>query len=186
MSLVTSPSCWLVGALAVSAVLSACSVTPLGATQANLTTATQQSAPGAAVYRRECASCHGERGEGLAQSPPIMGSGALPVYERDPATSTNPAMQDPAERLRTANLPPGADVRGAFHTAQDLFKYISREMPLPRSKAGSLKPEDYWAVTNYVLLGHGVRVPAGGVNESNAAQVPIKTEEGGTMGPGSP
>jgi mono/diheme cytochrome c family protein len=174
MSLVTSPSCWFSGALVALVALSACSVTPLGATQANLTAATQTSPPGAAVYRRECASCHGERGEGLAQSPPIMGSGALPLYERDPATSTNPAMQDPAERLRTANLPPGADVRGAFRTAQDLYKYVSREMPLPRSKAGSLKPEEYWAVTNYVLLGHGVPLPAGGVNESNAAQVAIK------------
>jgi len=166
--------------------LGACSVTPLGATQPNITAATQKASPGAAVYRRECASCHGERGEGLAQSPPIMGSGALPVYERDPATSTNPAMQDPAERLRTANLPPGADVRGAFRTAEDLFKYVSREMPLPRSKAGSLKPEDYWAVTNFVLLGHGVPVPAGGVNASNAAAVPIKVGEGAEFGPGAP
>jgi len=166
----------MVGAAVVLGSLAACSVTPLGATPANLTAATQNAAPGAAVYRRECASCHGERGEGLAQSPPIMGSGALPMYERDPATSTNPAMQDPAERLRTANLPPGADVRGAFRTAHDLFKYVSREMPLPRSKAGSLKPEEYWAVTNYILLGHGVQVPAGGVNESNAAKVLIKAE----------
>ena len=153
----------------------ACSVTPLGATEANLSTAHQKAAPGAAVYQRECASCHGERGEGLAQAPPVMGSGALPLYERDPATSTNPAMQDPAERLRTQNLPPGADVRGAFRTAQDLYNYIRREMPMPRSKAGTLKPEEYWAVTNYILAGHGVALPEGGVNPSNAASVPIKS-----------
>jgi mono/diheme cytochrome c family protein len=161
---------------AVAALVAACSVTPLGATEPNLATAHQKAAPGTAVYRRECASCHGERGEGLASSPAIMGSGALPLYERDPATSTNPAMQDPAERLRTQNLPPGADVRGAFRTAQDLFAYVSREMPMPRSKAGTLKPEDYWAVTNYVLAGHGVALPEGGVNASNAASVQIKTQ----------
>ena len=159
---------------AVSALAAACSVTPLGATEANLATAHQKAAPGAAVYRRECGSCHGDRGEGLASSPAVMGSGALPLYERDPATSTNPAMQDPAERLRTQNLPPGADVRGAFRTAQDLFNYVSREMPMPRSKAGSLKPEEYWAVTNYILAGHGVALPEGGANASNAASVPIK------------
>jgi mono/diheme cytochrome c family protein len=150
-------------------------VTPLGATEANLAAAHQKAAPGAAVYRQQCAACHGERGEGLASSPAIMGSGALPLYERDPATSTNPAMQDPAERLRTQNLPPGADVRGAFRTAQDLFNYVSREMPLPRSKAGTLKPEEYWAVTNYILAGHGVPLPEGGANASNAASVTIKT-----------
>ncbi|HEX6767045.1 MAG TPA: cytochrome c [Polyangiaceae bacterium] len=151
-------------------------MTPLGATPDNLAAAHQKAAPGAAVFRRECQSCHGERGEGLAQAPSIMGSGALAMYERDPATSTNPAMQDPAERLRVQNLPPGADVRGAFKTAQDVFSYISREMPLPRSKAGSLKPEEYWAVTNYVLVGHGVKVPEGGVNAANAASVPIKAD----------
>jgi mono/diheme cytochrome c family protein len=164
---------FLIAAVSALAPIAACSVTPLGATEPNLATA-HQNAPGAAVYRRECVSCHGERGEGLASSPAIMGSGALPLYERDPATSTNPAMQDPAERLRTQNLPPGADVRGAFKTAQDVFNYVSREMPMPRSKAGSLKPDEYWAVVNYVLAGHGVALPAGGVNPSNAASVEIK------------
>ena len=177
MSPRTSRIRWMVAALVASVPLAACSVTPLGATEPNLATANQNAAPGAAVFRRECASCHGERGEGLASSPAIMGSGALAMYERDPATSTNPAMQDPAERLRTQNLPPGADVRGAFRTAQDVFTYVSREMPLPRSKAGTLKPEDYWAVTNDILLGHGVAMPAGGVNPSNAASVPIKAAE---------
>lgn len=167
---------WVIAVLSSVGSLAACSVTPLGALEPNIAQANQKAAPGASVYRRECVSCHGERGEGLASSPAIMGSGALPMYERDPATSTNPAMQDPAERLRTANLPPGADVRGAFRTAQDLFNYLSREMPLPRSKAGTLKPEEYWAVTNYILLGHGVAVPAEGVNPQNAANVPIKTE----------
>lgn len=165
--------CPMTAVASVLASLAACSVTPLGATEGNLAQAHQQGAPGAAVYRRECASCHGERGEGLASNPAVMGSGALPMYERDPSTSTNPALQDPAERQRQQNLPPGADVRGAFRTAQDLHDYVSREMPLPRSKAGTLKPDDYWAVVNFLLLGHGVNVPSGGVNASNASGVPI-------------
>ena len=159
--------------LAALAPVAACSVTPLGATEANLQAAHQKASPGAGVFRRECASCHGERGEGLASAPAVMGSGALALYERDPATSTNPALQDPAERQRQQNLPPGADTRGAFRTAEDVFNYVSREMPLPRSKAGTLKPEEYWAVTNYLLVGHGVVVPEGGVSASNAANVPI-------------
>jgi len=103
-----------------------------------------------------------------------MGATALPLYERDPSTISDPAMQDPAEQLRQKSLPPGADARGAFKTAADLFKYVSREMPLPKSKAGSLSPEEYWAVVNFILLGHGSSVPAGGVNEGNAASVVVK------------
>jgi cytochrome c len=154
------------------ATASGCSTSSLGATEANYGQAVRL--PGADVYRSQCASCHGERGEGLAQSPPVMGSGALPLYERDPSTTSNPAFQDIAEQQRKQSLPPGSDTRGAFRTAADLFKYTSREMPQPKSKAASLSQEDYWAVVNFLLVGHGSAVPAGGANEANAESVEIK------------
>jgi hypothetical protein len=47
-------------------------------------------------------------------------------------------------------------------------------MPLPKTKAGSLTPEEYWAVVNFLLTGHGSAVPAGGVNAANAASVEVK------------
>ena len=50
----------------------ACSTTPYGATDSNLERAQGRSALGAKLYERECAGCHGERGEGLASSPAIM------------------------------------------------------------------------------------------------------------------
>jgi mono/diheme cytochrome c family protein len=59
-------------------------------------------------------------------------------------------------------------------TAEELHKYVSREMPLPKAKAGSLSPEQYWAVVNFMLLAHGSDVPEGGVNEQNAASVAVK------------
>jgi mono/diheme cytochrome c family protein len=160
--------------LAAGALLLGCSVTQLGATDANLAKARSQVATGGELFNRECATCHGQRGEGLASSPAVMGPSALPLYTRDPKTSTNPALQDPAEQQRDQNLPAGADTRGAFETAADLYRYTSREMPLPRSKAGSLKPEEYWAIVNYMLVAHGVAVPEGGVNETNAASVPLR------------
>jgi mono/diheme cytochrome c family protein len=160
----------------VGSLLLGCSVTQLGATDADLAKARSKVGPGGEVYQRECAACHGPKGEGLASSPAVMGPSALPLYTRDPKTSTNPALQDPAEQQRDQNLPAGADPRGAFRTAADLFKYVSREMPLPRSKAGTLKPEEYWAVVNFMLVGHGAPVPEGGVNEGNAANVPIRAE----------
>ncbi len=152
-----------------------CGATPLGATEANYAKAS--SLPGAAVFEQNCASCHGQRGEGLAQAPAVMGAGALPLYVRDPSTTSNPAFQDIAEQQRKQSLPPGADARGAFRTASDLFKYVSREMPRPLSKRGSLSPEDYWAVVNFILAGHGSALPAGGVTPANADSVLIKPAE---------
>lgn len=150
----------------------ACATAPLGSTDANYAKAARL--PGADIYNRACASCHGQRGEGLAQSPAVMGAGALPLYERDPSTTSNPAFQDIAEQQRKQSLPPGADTRGAFRTAADLYNYVSREMPLPKTKAGSLTQQEYWAVVNFLLVGHGSAVPAGGVNEANAASVEVK------------
>lgn len=161
-------------AVALGVVLFGCSVTQLGATDPDLAKARSQVAAGAEAYNRECAACHGQRGEGLASSPAVMGPSALPLYTRDPKTSTNPALQDPAEQQRDQNLPAGADTRGAFENAADLYGYVSREMPLPRSKAGSLKPEEYWAIVNYMLVAHGLSLPEGGVNEGNAASVPLR------------
>jgi hypothetical protein len=50
-------------------------------------------------------------------------------------------------------------------------------MPLPQARIGSLKPDEYWAVVNFMLVAHGVAVPAEGVNESNAKNVPLKRAE---------
>jgi cytochrome c len=158
--------------LALVAVVLGCSTAPLGATPENLGRAKES--PGSAVYQRACAGCHGGRGEGLASAPAVMGPGALPTYARDQSTTSNPAMQDLAEQQRKQSLPTGADLRGAFKTAADVHRYVSHQMPLPKSKAGSLSEEDYWAVVNFILLGHGAPVPAGGVNEGNAASVPLK------------
>jgi len=158
--------------LALAVLAAGCTATPLGATPEHFSQASLL--PGASVYRRECASCHGERGEGLGQTPPVMGASALPTYERDPATLSNPALQNLSEQQREKNLPPGATLRKPFKTAADLHGFISKQMPLPKGKAGSLSAEDYWAVLNFLLVGHGVAVPAGGVSEANAASVSLR------------
>ncbi|HEV8245437.1 MAG TPA: cytochrome c [Polyangiaceae bacterium] len=153
------------------AAVAACGASQLGASDANFAKAKKMNAPGAEVFQRECAGCHGDKGEGLSGNPGLMGGGDLPLYKRDPATSTNPAFQQKSQ-YRT-NQTTG-DPRKAFKTAQDLYKYISTQMPLPESRMGSLKPEEYWAVINFILLGHGVSVPQGGVTEQNAASVDIQ------------
>lgn len=154
--------------------MAACSATPLGASEPNLASAQKKSGPGGELYDRECSACHGKRGEGMTNAPSVIGAGALAEYPRDKSLSTSPAMSNNAQQQAgDSNRPPGAPSRDPFRTAQDLFSYVSTQMPLPRSRAGTLKPDEYWAITNFLLLAHGSAVPEGGVNASNAGAVRI-------------
>jgi mono/diheme cytochrome c family protein len=150
----------------------ACSATPLGATDANLASAREKAPPGAQVYERECAGCHGRRGEGLSASPSIIGPSALPTYPRDSAGSAGPNSGAQPQSQETSR-PAGAPSREAFRNAQDLYDYLRQRMPLPKSRAGTLKPEEYWAVVNFMLVAHGTPVPEGGVTAENAKSVSI-------------
>jgi mono/diheme cytochrome c family protein len=154
--------------------LAACSATPLGASEPNLASAQKQAAPGAELYDHECSTCHGKRGEGMTAAPSVIGAGALAEYPRDKSLSTSPAMSNNAQQQAgDSTRPPGAPSRDPFRTAQDVFNYVSTKMPLPKSRAGSLKPDEYWAITSFMLIAHGSSVPAGGVNAGNAASVAI-------------
>jgi len=154
--------------------LGACTSTPLGASEPNLANAQQKAGPGGELFQKECAACHGKRGEGLTNAPAVIGSGALPTYPRDQSLSTNPALSNNAQQqAQDSSRPPGAPSRDPFRTAQDLFSYTSTKMPLPKSRAGSLKPEEYWAIVNFMLLAHGSAVPDAGVTADNAASVQI-------------
>ncbi len=154
--------------------LTACSATPLGASEPNLASAQKKAGPGGELFDRECAACHGKRGEGLTNAPSVIGGGALAEYPRDKSLSSNPAMSNNAQQQAgDTTRPPGAPSRDPFRTALDVFNYVSTKMPLPKSRAGTLKPDEYWAITNYMLLAHGSTVPEGGLNAGNAASVQI-------------
>jgi mono/diheme cytochrome c family protein len=154
--------------------LGACSATPLGASEPNLANAQKKSPPGAEAYEKECAACHGKRGEGLSNAPPVIGANALLEYPRDKSLSTNPAMSNNAtQQAGDTTRPPGAPSRDAFRNAQDIYNYVSTRMPLPKSRAGTLKPEEYWVITNFMLIAHGSAVPEGGITAENASSVAI-------------
>ena len=154
--------------------LGACSATQLGATDPNLASAKTKAGPGQEAYEKECAACHGKRGEGLSNAPAVIGATALPEYPRDKSLSTSPALSNNAQQQAAdSNRPPGAASREPFRTAQDLYTYVSTKMPLPKSRAGSLKPEEYCAITNFMLIAHGSSVPEGGVTAENAGSVQI-------------
>jgi hypothetical protein len=104
-----------------------------------------------------------------------MGAGALPEYPRERNLNADPAAGDPELlRLQAQTRPAGAPWRDPFRTAQDLYGYVSKKMPLPAKQAGSLSAEEYWAIINFMLLGHGVEVPPEGVTAGNASSVKLQ------------
>jgi mono/diheme cytochrome c family protein len=157
---------WLFGLLA----LAACSGARPGATDATFAKASADAAPGGATFSAQCARCHGERGQGQAYSPTIMGAGALPVYPRD--TSGAPMTTDPVQlQLQSQTRPPGAPSRNPFRNARDLYDYLLQHKPNDSLRA--LPPADLWPLITFMLIAHGSQVPAGGVTSDNADQVGI-------------
>jgi hypothetical protein len=152
----------------------ACASMPRGATEVNLALAGKSSPDGARLFKEQCAGCHGERGESSGTAPYVLGPGALPEYPRERNITADPAAGDPAAlRLEARSRPLGAPWRDPFRSAQDLYNYVSKYMPLPEKKAGSLTPEAYWSIINFMLAAHGVLLPAGGVNAQNASTVKL-------------
>jgi cytochrome c5 len=157
--------------LLTSLLVISCTITPRGAVDSKLTLAKTQASDGASVFRANCGSCHGQRGEGVT-APSVMGVDALPVFPRDPSQSTLASSSAPNEQqLRQQTNPGGIPIRQPFYTAQDLFQHISAKMP-PR-RGGSLSPDQYWAVVNFMVIANGTAVPSGGITAQNASKVAI-------------
>jgi mono/diheme cytochrome c family protein len=154
--------------------LVACASTPRGATEANLAKARSGAPNGFALFERNCAGCHGERGESVSGAPRILGEGALPEFPTEHNVNADTAAGDPELlRLRAQTRPAGAPWRDPFRTAEDLYRYVSKNMPQPAHKAGSLSPEHYWAIIHFMLIAHGVPVPAEGVTPANASSLKL-------------
>ena len=153
-----------------------CAVTQTGATAADLDRARGEAGQGATTFAKECARCHGQRGEGLAGAPAgapaILGVGALPEYPRNTGSAGGPTMLDPQQlQIEAQTRPAGAASRDSFRNAQDLYNFISTRMP--RTRPGQLKQDDYWAVVSYLLAAQGATLPAGGVGPASAISMPI-------------
>lgn len=157
--------------LALCSLIGACTVTPRGALDPNLAKAKDRTAQGATVFAAKCASCHGQRGEGIT-APDIMGPDGLPLNPADPTQSTLAANTDQNEQqLRQQLNPGGMPSRPQFKTAQDLYEFVRAKMPA--KQPGTLGTEDYWSVLNFMLVAHGTQVPEKGVDSENARQVII-------------
>lgn len=86
---------------------------------------------GKAVYQAKCAACHGAKGEGSAAFPQLVGGvGSIGMAQ------------------------PVATVGSYWPYATTVFDYISRAMPY--QDAGSLRPDEAYAVTAYLLYLNGI------------------------------
>ncbi|HLU66180.1 MAG TPA: cytochrome c, partial [Kofleriaceae bacterium] len=103
-------------------------------------------ARGAEVYGAECASCHGDAGQGKGKAPPVVGQGALP---RDPR--------------------PGQKRKVAFRTAGDVLAWYSANMP--PTDPGNLPAEDYLAILAFDLDANGVDLGAEPLTAERAAAI---------------
>jgi len=108
---------------------------------------------GEAVYKNQCASCHGPNGEGQPLGPQLVGGiGTL--------ASANP--------VRT--------VGSYWPYATSVWDYIHRAMPL--NQPGSLSANDTYAVTAFLLQRNGI-IQAGDVmNQETLAKVRMPNRDG--------
>jgi mono/diheme cytochrome c family protein len=154
--------------------LAGCAGKQRGASPANMGKAQLAVPNGSALFQANCASCHGDRGQSVGRPPRIMGPGALPELPSEQNINADPAAGDPELlRFRARARPAGAPWRDPFRTAEDVFRFVSTNMPQPAEKAGSLRPEEYWAIVNFMLVAHGVDVPPSGITEQNASSVKL-------------
>ena len=156
------------------ALFAGCAVRSFGASDANLEHARGSAAIGAGLFESQCASCHGEHGEGRGNVPAIMGPGALrrqPLV--DPLTQSAYSSTD---GQRGAVHPPAPEQgRPEFVSAASLEAYLVFHMP--KIKRQPLTEEDYWALVQFMLIAHGSEVPQEGISADNGARVVINAPE---------
>jgi mono/diheme cytochrome c family protein len=168
----TSPSLIRGVFIACGLLVLGCAATQVGATLGELARARDQANPGATIFAGACAKCHGQRGEGVGSAPAILGPGALPEYPRNTVGAGDPGLSDPQLlQIEAQARPAGAAWRDPFRNAQDLYSFTSTQMP--KGEKSKLRPDDYWAVVNFLLAAQGAILPAGGVGPANASSIPI-------------
>jgi len=107
----------------------------------------EQVAEGQKLYGEYCARCHGDGGEGTKKGPPVVGKAALPL--------------DPPAKAKAR--------KSQFHTAKDVFDFVSTKMPA--KKPGSLTLAQYAAIMAFDLKANGVDVSKIKVDATTAAAI---------------
>jgi cytochrome c len=110
----------------------------------------EQLAKGGKSYADNCSTCHGDKGEGDAPSPAIIGNGALP--------------EAPAK---------DAELRKSkFVTAQDVYDFTVKTMP--KDGVGTVPGDEIWAITAWTLKQNGVEWGTDPLGPANASTVKLR------------
>lgn len=117
---------------------------------------------GANVYAEKCASCHGPNGSGGMA--PLLIKTSTPSPAPTPASCLAPCIQN-------ANVM-------AIHSpyATTLWDYVNRGMPYLQE--GTLKPDEVYAVTAFLLYSNGVIREDEVMNKKTLPQVKMPNRDG--------
>ena len=128
-----------------------------------------QAGDGAQVYYQVCMTCHGDRGQGLTEEWRLS---LDPEDQNCWQSGCHHTRRPPQGFIFPHEVPRvvggGALVR--FATALELHDYLVQEMPY--QFPGSLKTEEYWQLTAYLLEKNGVSVPTV-LDSKSAARVKL-------------
>jgi cytochrome c553 len=108
---------------------------------------------GRAIYLQSCVVCHGLRGEGTNEYPAVVGG-------KDTLKSDNP-------------LP---TIGSYWPYATTVWDYVNRAMPY--QNPGSLKPDEVYAVTAYLLAMNGIVSEYFELNERTLPQIRMPNSDG--------
>jgi len=108
---------------------------------------------GRAIYLQSCVVCHGLRGEGANEYPALVGG-------KDTLKSDNP-------------LP---TIGSYWPYATTVWDYVNRAMPY--QNPGSLKPDEVYAVTAFLLAMNGIVSEYFELNERTLPQVRMPNSDG--------
>jgi hypothetical protein len=125
---------------------------------------------GAQVYYQVCMTCHGDRGQGLTDE----WRNVIPPPENNCWASRCHAPNHPAEGfLLPHQVPPiiGPGFLASYGTATKLHDFVQSKMPYQTPR--SLKPDEYWQLTVFVLRLNGYNLGNRVLDEKTAPLIDI-------------
>jgi mono/diheme cytochrome c family protein len=127
----------------------------------------QQFALGRRTYTQWCATCHGDRGQGLA-----LWRSAWNEADQNCTRSGCHGVRHALDGFTMLAVPPaliGPDTLAKFTSALQLYGFIRAAMPF--QAPGSLSDTEYWAVTAFLADQHGADAGGQALNEHTAPGV---------------
>jgi hypothetical protein len=124
---------------------------------------------GQQVYYLVCMVCHGDQGQGLTREwiAASTGMGPLSCY----AAKCHGPAHPPEGFLLPKTIPPvrAPAIRTSFPTALSLYQFIHKTMPY--QAPGSLKDEEYWQLTAFLMRINGRDLGSNVLGLANAGSI---------------